>query len=186
MGGLGWVLFVLPWCVMDEWPRRLWAVLLLSCGGSAPHPPYAPQATNALTAIDLPPPPGRVETIPPPAAGADAWVDGEWVLRHGRWYWLLGRWVAVPKGATFSPWVAVRASDGTPFYAPSAWHDATTGAVLPAPPALALATASGEAIVDAEGEPEVTGRNVKTAPAPIPRDNDQAPPPPPPSSSPSP
>jgi hypothetical protein len=137
---------------------------LVACGG-VPHPPYGPQATSALTAIDLAPSPGRVETIPPRPPAADAWVDGEWVLRHGRWYWLLGRWVTVPRGATYSPWVVVRASDGTPFYAPSTWHDAT-GAVLSPPPALALATASGEAVVDPEGNPEDTGRNVKTVPAP--------------------
>jgi hypothetical protein len=90
-------------------------------------------------------------------------VDGEWILRHGRWYWLLGRWVTVPEGATYSPWVVVRASDGTPFYAASAWHD-SKGAVLPPPAPLAFATASGEAVVSAEGEAEDTGRVIKTAP----------------------
>ena len=147
-----------------QWPRLLWGFSLLSCGG-VPHPPYAPQATTALTPIQLAPPPGRIETIPARPPQADAWVDGEWVLRHGRWYWLLGRWVTVPRGATYSPWVVVRASDGTPFYSPSTWHDAT-GAVLPAPAALAVATASGEAVVDAEGDPEDTGRNMMAVPPP--------------------
>lgn len=74
---------------------------------------------------------------------------------------MLGRWVTVPAGARYAPWVVVRATDGSAFYAPSTWRDAT-GAILPAPPALAWATASGEAVVDAEGDAEVTGRNIKT------------------------
>ena len=123
----------------------------------------SPQAPNALTAIDVTPPPGRVESIPKQPEGADAWVDGEWVLRHGRWYWLLGRWVAVPKGVTYSPWVTVRASDGTLFHAPSVWRD-QSGVIVAAPTALAYATASGEAVVSPEGDPEETGRVIKAAP----------------------
>jgi hypothetical protein len=103
--------------------------------------------------------------IPTRPLDADAWVDGEWILRHRRWYWLLGRWVKVPPDARYSPWVVVRASDGTPFYAASSWRNATTGALLPAPAPLAVATASGEAVVGSEGDPEDTGRNIETAPA---------------------
>jgi hypothetical protein len=134
-----------------------------ACGGSLPHPPYSAQATNALAPIEMGPPPGRVESIPKQPTGADAWVNGEWILRHGRWYWLLGRWVKTPEGATYSPWVVVRASDGTPFYAPSVWRDAK-GAVIAAPPGLAFATATGEAVVSAEGNPEDNGRVIKAAP----------------------
>jgi hypothetical protein len=59
--------------------------------------------------------------------------------------------------------VVVRASDGTPFYAPSVWRDAN-GVSAPAPPALALAAASGGAVVGPGGDPEDTGRAIKTAP----------------------
>jgi hypothetical protein len=136
---------------------------LAGCGGAPPHPPFSPQAKSALTQIEMAPPPGRVETVPKRPRGADAWVDGEWALNHGRWYWLLGRWVKIPDRATFSPWVVVRASDGTPFYAPSVWRN-EKGAVIPSPAGLAFATASGEAVVSPEGEPEVTGRVIETAP----------------------
>jgi hypothetical protein len=37
---------------------------------------------------------------------------------------------------------------------------------MAAPPALAFATADGEGVVDAEGNPVHTGRNLETAPAP--------------------
>ena len=87
----------------------------------------------------------------------------QWVLRRGRWYWLLGRWVKTPPGASYVPWVVVRGVDGTPYYAPSVWHDAQ-GAVIAAPPALEYATASGGGIVSPEGDLEPTGRVIKTAP----------------------
>ncbi len=96
---------------------------------------------------------------------ATAWVDGEWILRHGRWYWLVGRWVATPPGWTYAPWVFVRSNDGTGYYAPSVWKDAR-GEAMHAPAALAYATSSGEAVVDAEGNPVPTGRNLETAPGP--------------------
>lgn len=102
--------------------------------------------------------------MPDRPEGADAWIDGEWVRQHGRWYWLLGRWVKAPKGATYSPWVVVRARDGTLYYAPSVWRDAT-GNPIPPPPALSYATASGGAIVGPEGDLEPTGRSIKIRPA---------------------
>jgi hypothetical protein len=142
----------------------LFAPPLLSCSSATPHPPYAPQATTALTSVDFGPPPGRVELIPPRPPNADAWIDGEWVRRHGRWYWLVGRWVKTPPNATYSPWVLVRAEDGTPFYAPSVWKNAK-GVPIPPPPALLLARASGEAIVDADNDVEPTGRNLNALPA---------------------
>jgi hypothetical protein len=138
---------------------------IAGCAGALPRPPFAAQAQNALDHIDASPPPGRAEDVPARPTAADAWIDGEWVSRHGRWYWLLGRWVARPPGARYSPWVVVRAVDGTLYYAAGHWVDAT-GATLPDPPALAFATASGAAVFDAEGETEETGRNIKTRPPP--------------------
>jgi hypothetical protein len=129
-----------------------------------PHPPYVEQTTAALTAITLPPPPGRIETIPKRPPNADAWVDGEWVLRHERWLWLLGRWVHVPSGVKYAPWVTTRASDGTLYYAPSIWVD-EHGTPVDAPPAIVVATASGEAVFAAGGEVEKTGRNISAVPS---------------------
>jgi hypothetical protein len=148
--------------------RREWIVLIgccgaIGCGSSLPHPRYEPQATTALSAVDTSPPPGRIERIPKRPVGADAWIDGEWIRQHGRWYWLLGRWVKVPPGARYSPWVSVRSADGAVFFAPSVWVDAKHSAI-PEPPPLALATANGEAVYDPEGQVQPTGRNLSTAP----------------------
>jgi hypothetical protein len=134
-----------------------------ACGQSLPHPPYAPQATNALARVEFPPPPGRIELIPPRPSQADAWVDGEWVPRHGRWYWLLGRWVKAPPGATYSPWVIVRTIDGDVYYAQGVWKG-RNGDPIAAPAALAFATADADAVFDAEGEMERTGGSIKTPP----------------------
>ncbi|MGH7434184.1 MAG: hypothetical protein ACRENE_00750 [Polyangiaceae bacterium] len=139
------------------------ATVVLAWACSLPHPPLSAQATTALTLVDSDPPPGRVESVPPRPSGADAWINGEWVLRRGRWSWLLGRWVKTPPGATYAPWVAVRAIDGTLYYAPSGWHDAT-GTVIAAPPALSYATAYGGGIVTPDGQLEPTGRAIRTAP----------------------
>jgi hypothetical protein len=147
----------------------------MGCGGALPHPPYSAQATIALIPIATSPPPGRVETIPAKPPQADAWVDGEWLWRHERWCWLLGRWVKTPPGAAYSPWVVVRSIDGAPWYAPSVWRD-ENGAIIDPPQPLAQATASGETVLDPEGAPEDTGRNIKTAP-PARRKKENVPPP---------
>lgn len=141
------------------------ALPLTACGVPLPHPPYVPQATSALAPVAFAPPPGRAEVIPPRPPTADAWVDGEWIYRHGRWFWLLGRWVKTPPGARYAPWVCVHAMDGTAYYAASAWYGANGAPLVAGPPPLAFATASGEAVFDAEGDVEQTGRSLKTAPA---------------------
>jgi len=129
---------------------------LVGCADSLPLPPYAPQTTDALSAIRFPPPPGRVEHIPNRPSGANAWVDGEWLLRKARWVWRVGRWVRAPAGARYSPWVIARAPDGTAYYAPGAWKD-TGGAPLAEPSALAFATAGSGAVTDADGLIDDTG-----------------------------
>jgi len=128
-----------------------------------PHPPYTAQPTAALSPVDAEPPPGRVELVPERPTQADAWIPGEWVLRHGRWYWLLGRWVKSPPGAKYSPWVALRTRDGSTFFAPSVWLDAS-GKTMPPPAPIAFATASGEAVLDAQGDVQATGRAIENAP----------------------
>ena len=145
--------------------RLLVFALAAGCSGSLPHPPYSRQTSASLVVVDSAPPPCRIEQVPERPKGATAWVNGEWIRRHGRWYWLVGRWVTTPAGWTYSPWVFVRAEDGTAFYAPSAWKD-EHGVAMAAPQPLAFATAGGSSVVDPEGNPVAIGRNLQTAPAP--------------------
>jgi hypothetical protein len=134
-------------------------LFIAACAGPLPHPPYAPQPEGALVEVSRPPPPARVESVPPRPDATAVWLDGEWTWRRGRWAWLIGRWVDPPSGAKFSPWVFVRGLDGTLYYAPGLWRDAKGD---PADPPTALARAQVEAniIVDADGVVEPTGPTV--------------------------
>jgi hypothetical protein len=138
-------------------------VLGIACSGRLPHPPYIQQPAGALVAIAVAPPPARVEHVPdaPKERGA-VWLDGEWTMKRGRWAWTLGRWVVPPVGAGYSPWTFSRASDGRLFFAPGVWRDASGKAIDP-PAALRTATADSVAIIDPEGNTELTGRTVRAA-----------------------
>jgi hypothetical protein len=65
--------------------------------------------------------------------------------------------------------VVVQAHDGSTLFAPSVWTGAD-GKPIPPPPAIAFAAANGEAVFDAQGEKQDTGRALENAP--------HAPPPP--------
>ncbi|MDP9034430.1 MAG: hypothetical protein M3O50_06455, partial [Myxococcota bacterium] len=132
----------------------------LACGGSLPVPPYARQSESALTPVGYPPPPARVEFLPARPSKQSVWVDGEWAWRGRRWSWRPGRWVVPPEGARFSPWVLVRGEDGALYFASGAWRDAKGGA-LREPAALAVAKPTTGAVVNPEGEREVTGNTLR-------------------------
>jgi hypothetical protein len=65
----------------------------------------------------------------------------------------------------YSLWVVVRAPDGTVYFAPSRWKNAKGVLLLPPLP-LSFATASNQAVVDADGQVDNTGRVTKVAPVP--------------------
>lgn len=133
-----------------------WGAFATACGSpEIPHPRYTPQTTSALEPIAHEPPPARVEALPPRPAGASSWVDGEWLWKRRRWVWSPGRWVAPPDGATYSPWVTVRAADGALYFAPAQWRD-QNGRPIDPPKPLATAKIESGAVVDAEGEMERT------------------------------
>ena len=137
----------------------------LACGAMLPHPRYVQQPSDALQVVGVAPPPARVENVPPqPKERGAVWIDGEWTWRRGRWAWTLGRWVVPPAGAGYAPWAFQRAADGTLYFAPGSWRD-TGGQVIDRPPQLATAAADTVAVVDAEGNTEVTGRTVRATPS---------------------
>jgi hypothetical protein len=140
-------------------------IALMSCGHALPRPPWTRHATSAFAEVPFPPPPGRVEFIPPQPRPEAVWIDGEWTWEPigQRWAWKYGRWVVSPSGARYARWAVVRASDGTLFFAPGVWLDAKGREVEP-PPVLALARASDEDVVNPEGTKEPTGTNVLPEP----------------------
>ncbi len=142
--------------------------LQVACGSRAvPTPRYAPQSTSDLVVIDYPPPPARVESVPPiPARGA-VWIDGEWSPRGRKWGWISGRWVMPEEGARFSPWTVVRGKDGTLYFARGVWRDAEGRPVAPPAP-LTSAAVESAGVVDPQGEAEETGPTSRRAAPPKP------------------
>jgi hypothetical protein len=132
-------------------------IFLLACASDLPGPPYIPQPSAALVAVQYPPPPARVEFVPPKPPGEAVWIDGEWVWKARRWSWRSGRWVVPIPEARFSPWAVVRGADGTLYFASGAWRDAN-GQEVPEPHPIATAQAGMGQIIDPEGEQETTGR----------------------------
>lgn len=126
--------------------------IAFACGPRLPAPPFVGQPTSALVEVPYPPPPARVEVIPPhPSESGAVWIDGEWIWRTRRWAWKPGRWVNPPPNARFSPWTTVRDRRGTLYFAEGVWREAS-GAPLSDPEPLESLGPLPAAVVTPEGE----------------------------------
>lgn len=96
--------------------------LLAGCHGSLPAPPSGPVPADALLEIPYPPPPARVETVPPPKQDTEVWIDGQWTWNGKEWKWTDGAWVTPPPNAYFTPWKVVLREDGRFLFAAAAWR----------------------------------------------------------------
>jgi hypothetical protein len=96
--------------------------LLSACSGSLPKPPSGPVPSAAMNEVPYPPPPARVETVPPRAKDGDVWIDGQWDWDGKVWEWLEGSWTPPRTNAYFTPWSTERRSDGRLFFARAAWR----------------------------------------------------------------
>jgi hypothetical protein len=101
------------------------ALVLLGCS-SLPRPPTGPVPPGAPgREVPYPPPPARVETLPPRPAGGQAWqvwIDGQWDWDGQTWRWLPGAWVTPPANAYFTPWTATLQSNGRYLFVRAAWR----------------------------------------------------------------
>jgi hypothetical protein len=95
----------------------------MACSARIPEPPRAGQPTSALVEVDYPPPPARVEFVPPQPQSDAAWIRGSWEWQGHRWEWKQGAWVVVPEGAAYAMPVLVRRGDGRLFFAAGSWRD---------------------------------------------------------------
>jgi hypothetical protein len=143
-----------------RWAAPAALAILVACVSRLPRPDYVAQPTAALETVGYPPPPARVEFVPPSPGKGAVWIDGEWVWQGRRWSWRIGRWVQPPPDAKFSPWTVVRSDDGATYYASGTWRDAR-GNDLPDPTAIITARPNLSDVVDPEGELEQTGRSIK-------------------------
>lgn len=134
---------------------------LVACGTpSLPRPALAPHKSTDLVPLATPPPPAKVEIVPPrPEIEGVVWIDGEWSFEGRRARWRRGRWLIPPRGARFAPWVEVRADDGQLYFAPGKWIDAS-GADLEAPRSVLEAESSKTTVLNDVGEEEDVGRDI--------------------------
>jgi hypothetical protein len=133
---------------------------LVACGNRVPHPPYAPHPTSDLVEVDFPPPPARVEGVPPRPRDDAVWIDGEWTWRGRRWAWNPGRWVAPPEGSVFSPWTSVIRDDGVVFFAPGTWRSVATNEPIDPPSSLGAANPSPGIVFEPGGDIQRTGPTI--------------------------
>lgn len=98
---------------------------LCACAYRPPEPPSGPVPEADRIEVPYPPPPARVEVIPPQKDRREVWVDGQWEWTGKEWRWDEGAWVIPPPGAYFTPWTTEREDDGRLLFAPAAWRDPT-------------------------------------------------------------
>jgi hypothetical protein len=99
------------------------------CGSSLRTVPFGPRANTSgaqgLVAVEVAPPPSKVETIPVDPGAPCAGLDGRWEWATRNWEWTAGDWVVPPDGCHFAPpetvWVAT-AGRGQLFYMPGRWY----------------------------------------------------------------
>jgi len=78
------------------------SVLALSLLAPAALLPTAAQAAvNVDLVVRVPPPPLRVEVVPPPRPGY-VWTPGHWGWRDNRHVWVAGTWVAARPGYVYA------------------------------------------------------------------------------------
>ncbi|MEZ4301637.1 MAG: YXWGXW repeat-containing protein [Polyangiaceae bacterium] len=110
----------------------LLGALIAACGSSLPVPPAGRVPDNDMQEVPYPPPPARVETIPPQETRGAVWIDGQWDWNGRDWRWTDGQWVIPPQGAAyFTPWTTARRPDGRLLFARATWRAADGSPVPP-------------------------------------------------------
>ena len=107
--------------------RALWLAATLpvsACSHSLPVPATGPHTGDEPVIVPYPPPPARVEVVPPapPALKGSVWVDGEWQWKGRRWVWQPGQWELPYAGSYYAPATTIRLADGSLAYFPGNWH----------------------------------------------------------------
>ena len=132
---------------------------LVACSSRVPHPSYTGRSTEEFAEADYPPPPARVEFVPPQPSDDAVWLNGEWSWTGRRWGWKPGGWVVPPPGAAYAKGALVRRQDGKLFAAPSRWLDAD-GGEIPAPQFVRVSPSKSTSVVDPEGDPAPTANDL--------------------------
>lgn len=102
----------------------LFSALIVGWAASVPLPREGDHRGDERVLVGAPPPPPKVEIVPPAPgqSSAEVWLSGEWSWRDDRWEWSPGRWVTPPKGATYAPPVVIFLDDKQIAWIPGTWH----------------------------------------------------------------
>lgn len=131
--------------------RALWlfAMLTLACGSKHVEAPRGAHPPNDAVPVPFPPPPAKLEEVPPQPNASCVWSDGYWEFTD-RWEWLPGEWVIPQAHCRLAP-VELRRVGGQLLHARPRWYpDNVTllgpASACPRPPACATASSgSGRA-----------------------------------------
>jgi hypothetical protein len=101
----------------------LLALVLAGCSGSLPAPQPGNHQGEEPVVVPFPPPPGKVEIVPPRPADIKkpVWIDGEWQWKARRWVWAPGSWQESLTGGCYAPSATARQSDGTLVFFAGSW-----------------------------------------------------------------
>jgi hypothetical protein len=96
--------------------------------------------------VPYPPPPAKVETMPPaPTNPACVYLDGQWTFGSRDWQWVAGAWVIAPGGCAFVRqrlfWLALGSEGSELRFRPGRWVQTSNNA-LDCPVATACPGAS--------------------------------------------
>jgi hypothetical protein len=100
--------------------RALCSLLLVACGASSIEAPRGAHPANDAVAVPYPPPPAKVEELPPRPAPQCVWTDGYWEFTD-RWEWQAGEWVLPPAHCRLAP-VELRRQGGQLLHARPRWY----------------------------------------------------------------
>jgi hypothetical protein len=111
------------------------AALQGACGSAMRVAETGSSALGAQLEVEYPPPPAKVERLPPDPGPPCVWVDGYWDWVGRRWEWAPGAWYEPPPECLYSPpaltW-AQTGSGGVLYYKQPRWYKTSPGDGEPA------------------------------------------------------
>lgn len=121
------------------------ALPLAACGSQQAEAPRGAHPANDAVSVPYPPPPAKVEELPPRPSAKCVWIDGYWDYSD-RWEWQPGEWVIPQAHCRLAP-LELRRQDGQLWHARPRWYpDNVTllgpQSACPRPPACTGAPAS--------------------------------------------
>jgi hypothetical protein len=105
---------------MKAWRALGCGLWLLGCGARTVDAPPGVHPPNDALPVPYPPPPAKVEELPPQPSAGCAWVDGYWEFTD-RWEWQPGEWVRPQAGCRLAP-VELRREGGQLLHAKPRWY----------------------------------------------------------------